>query len=58
MQVVEPSVSWAAVLHGTALTDFVEPSGAATFRPGPTFAFGNGPVEYGVGAPAGPYAPV
>jgi hypothetical protein len=36
MQVVEPSVSLAAVLHGTAFTVFVEPSGPATSRPGPT----------------------
>jgi hypothetical protein len=56
MQVVEPSVSLAAVLHGTAFTVFVEPSGPATSRPGPLSSFGNGPVEYGVGGvPAGAY---
>jgi hypothetical protein len=59
MQVVVPSVSRAAALQGTALTDFVEPSGAATSKPGPLSTFGSGPVEYGVGGvPAGAYAPV
>ena len=42
MQVVEPSVSLAAVLHGIAFTLFVEPSGPATSRPGPPSSFGNG----------------
>ena len=41
MQLVEPSVSLAAVLHGTAFTVFVEPSGPATSRPGPVFACGS-----------------
>jgi hypothetical protein len=59
MQVVEPSVSLAAVLHGIAFTLFVEPSGPATSRLRPPSSFGNGPVEYGVGGvPAGAYAPV
>jgi hypothetical protein len=40
-QVVEPSVSRAAVLQGTALTVFVEPSEPGTFRPGPVFACGS-----------------
>jgi hypothetical protein len=40
-QVVEPSVSRAAVLHGTAFTVFVEPSRPGTFRPGPVFACGS-----------------
>ena len=53
MQVVVPSVSRAAALQGTALTDFVEPSGPATSK-----TCGNGPVEYGVAGPGGPYAPV
>jgi hypothetical protein len=59
-QVVDPSVSRATVPHGTAFTAFVEtPSGPMTFKPGPVFANGNGPVEYGVGGvPAGAYAPV
>ena len=34
-QVVVPSVSRAAVPHGTALTVRVDPSGATTFKPGP-----------------------
>jgi hypothetical protein len=59
MQVVVPSVSRAAMLHGTAFTVFVEPPGPATSKPGPVFTCGNGPVEYGVGGvPAGAYAPV
>ena len=60
MQVVVPSVSRAAMLHGTAFTVFVEPSGAATSKPGlPLSTCGSGPVEYGVGGvPAGAYAPV
>jgi hypothetical protein len=45
MQVVVPSVSLAAVLHGTTFTVFVEPSGPTTSRPGPLSSFGNGPVE-------------
>jgi hypothetical protein len=54
MQVVVPSVSRAAMLHGTAFTVFVEPPGPATSKPGPVFTCGNGPVEYGVGGvPAG-----
>ena len=58
-QVVEPSVSRAAVLHGTAFTVFVEPSGPTLSRPGPLSSAGSGPVEYGVGGvPAGAYAPV
>jgi hypothetical protein len=54
-QVVDPSVSLAAVLQGTGLTSTVEPSGAATSKPGvPSSARGSGPVEYGVGrVPAG-----
>ena len=44
---------------GTALTVFVEPSGAVLSRPRPEFTFGSAPVEYGVGGvPAGAYAPV
>jgi hypothetical protein len=59
MQVVVPSVSRAAALQGTALTDFVEPSGPATSKPGlPLSTCGSGPVEYGVAGPGGPYAPV
>jgi hypothetical protein len=59
MQVVVPSVSRAAMLHGTAFTDFVELFGPTTSKPGPVFTCGNGPVEYGVGGvPAGAYAPV
>ena len=51
---VDPSVSRAAVLHGTALTAFVEtPSGATVFSPGPIDDCGNGPVEYGVGGVPG-----
>ena len=43
-----PSVSRAAVPHGTALTVRVDtPSGATTFNPGPLSDSGNGPVEYG-----------
>ena len=58
-QVVDPSVSWAAVLHGTALTVLVEPSGPGLSRPGPVSSVGKGPVEYGVGnVPGGAYAPV
>ena len=53
-QVVNPSVSRAAVLQGTALTAFVEtPSGATVFNPGPTVESGNRPVEYGVGGVPG-----
>ena len=52
--VVNPSVSRAAVLHGTALTAFVEtPSGATVFSPGPIDDCGNGPAEYGVGGVPG-----
>jgi len=52
--VVNPSVSRAAVLQGTALTVFVEtPSGATVFNPGPIDDCGNGPVEYGVGGVPG-----
>jgi hypothetical protein len=52
---VNPSVSRADVLQGTARTVLVEaPSGAMTFRPGPALCDGSGPVEYGVFAePAG-----
>jgi hypothetical protein len=46
MQVVEPSVSLAAVLHGTAFTVFVEPSGPGTLRPGPVFACGSAAGTY------------
>lgn len=53
-QVVKPSVSRAAVPHGTALTAFVEtPSGPTVFSPGPVVDSGNGPVEYGVGGVPG-----
>ena len=48
-QVVVPSVSRAAVLHGTAFTVFVVSSGPTTSRPGPVSICGNAPVEYGVG---------
>jgi len=44
-QVVVPSVSRAAMPHGTALTVRVDPSGATTFKPGPTSDGGSGPVE-------------
>jgi hypothetical protein len=45
MQVVDPSVSRAETVHGTALTVRVEPSGPATFNPGPpTGSCGNGPL--------------
>ena len=57
-QVVKPSVSWATVLQGTALTIFVEPSGPTVAKPVPVNISGNGPVEYGVAGPGGPYAPV
>jgi hypothetical protein len=57
-QVVKPSVSWAAGLQGIALTVFVEPSGSTMTRPVPVSIAGNGPVEYGVAGPVGPYAPV
>ena len=53
MQVVNPSVSRATVLHGTALTVFVDPSGPTVFSPGPVLADGNGPVEYGIGGVPG-----
>jgi hypothetical protein len=46
------------VLHGTALTVFVEPSGATLFRPGPEFTSGSVLLEYVLGGvSAGAYAP-
>jgi hypothetical protein len=49
-QVVVPSVSWATVLQGTALTVFVEtPSRPTMFKPGPVTASGNEPATGGVG---------
>ena len=58
-QVVKPSVSWATVLQGTALTIFVEPPGPTVAKPVPVNISGNGPsLEYGVAGPGGPYAPV
>jgi hypothetical protein len=59
-QVVNPSVSRAALLQGTALTLFVErPSAATMSKPVPVSSAGNGPVEYGVGdVLGGAYAPV
>src|ERR1035438_1526971 len=48
-QVVVPSVSRAAVLHGTDFTVFLVSSGPTTSRPGPLSICGNAPVEYGVG---------
>jgi len=46
------------VLHGTALTFFVEPSGATLFRPGPEFTSGSVLLEYVLGGvSAGAYAP-
>jgi hypothetical protein len=42
---VNPSVSRADVVHGTALTVRVEtPSESVTFKPGPLVASGNGPL--------------
>ena len=57
-QVVKPSVSRAAVPHGTAFTVFVVPSGSTMTRPVPVSTVGSGPVEYGFDGPGGPYAPV
>ena len=57
-QAVKPSVSRADVPQGTAFTVFEEPSGSTMVRPVPVSIVGNGPVEYGVGGPAGPYAPM
>jgi hypothetical protein len=48
-QVVNPSVSRAAVLHGTAFTVFAVSSGPTTSRPGPPSICGKSPLEYGVG---------
>lgn len=58
MQVVDPSVERATVPQGTALIVRVEPSGPATFSPGPPLDIGIGPEKYGVDGPVGPYAPV
>lgn len=58
--VVNPSVSRAETLQGTALTVRVDtPSESVTFRPGPVLDCSNGPAEYGVGGVLeGVYAPV
>jgi hypothetical protein len=49
-QVVVPSVSWATVLQGTALTVFVEtPSRPTMFKPGPVTASGKEPATGGFG---------
>ena len=49
-QVVVPSVSWATVLQGTALTVFVEmPSRPTMFKPGPVTASGREPATGGFG---------
>ena len=58
MQVVIPSASREAVPLGAALTLFLKGSGSTIARPGRVSTSGNGPVEYGVAGPGGPYAPV
>ena len=44
------------MLHGTALTVFVEPSGRGTFKPGPVFACGSVAGAYVVPLGAGSLA--
>jgi hypothetical protein len=55
--VVVPSVSWAAVLQGTAPTVFVEtPFGPTIFKPGPVTVTAEGTAALGTGADAYPPA--